>query len=100
LEHHSNELPWRYVPGVSRVRLSVDHEGFVDLGELERLLREYNQECAHGAKRVRIVAVSGASNVLGSFNDLPTIGRIAHKYGARFLVDGAQLVANWSLTAR
>ena len=94
LEHHSNELPWRYVPGVSLVRLSVDHEGFIDLGELERLLREYNQECAHGAKRVRIVAVSGASNVLGSFNDLLTIGRIVHKYGARFLVDGAQLVAH------
>jgi selenocysteine lyase/cysteine desulfurase len=94
LEHHSNELPWRYTPGVSLIRLSVDDEGFVDLDELEGLLREYNQDRAHGKKRVRIVAVSGASNVLGSFNDIQAISRIAHKYGARILVDGAQLVAH------
>ena len=97
LEHHSNELPWRYVPGVSLVRLHVDGDGFVDLGELERVLRAHNQEHAHGAKRVCIVAVSGASNVLGSFNDLQAIGRVVHRYGARFLVDGAQLVAHRSV---
>ena len=44
------------------------------------------------SQRVRLVAVSGASNVLGSFNDLPAICEIAHRYGARVLVDGAQLV--------
>jgi selenocysteine lyase/cysteine desulfurase len=76
------------------VRLPVDPEGFVDLGELERLLCEYNEEGRHGRKRIRLVAVSGASNVLGSFNDLSAIGRIVHQYGARFLVDGAQLVAH------
>jgi len=94
LEHHSNELPWRYVPGVSLIRLSVDDEGFVDLGELERLLREYNQGGTHGRKRIQMVVVSGASNVLGSFNDIQTISRIAHRYGARILVDAAQLVAH------
>ena len=94
LEHHSNELPWRYVPGVSSVRLPVDDEGFVDMDDLECLLREYNEDGAHGKKRIRVVAVSGASNVLGSYNDLQTISRMAHKYGARILVDGAQLVAH------
>ena len=38
--------------------------------------------------------MSGASNVLGAFNDLAEIGRIAHRYGARLLVDAAQLVAH------
>jgi selenocysteine lyase/cysteine desulfurase len=38
--------------------------------------------------------VSGASNVLGTFNDLAAIGRLAHRYGARLLVDAAQLVAH------
>ena len=47
--------------------------------------------------RICIVAVSGASNVLGSFNDLQAIGRVVHRYGARFLVDGAQLVAHRSV---
>jgi selenocysteine lyase/cysteine desulfurase len=94
LEHHSNELPWRYAPGVSLIRLSVDDEGFIDLGELECLLRKYNQDHAHGRARIQIVAVSGASNVLGSFNDIQAISNIAHRYGARVLVDAAQLVAH------
>ncbi|MDQ1296287.1 MAG: cysteine desulfurase / selenocysteine lyase, partial [Bacteroidota bacterium] len=45
-------------------------------------------------KRIRIVAVSGASNVLGVFNDLKEIGRIVHQYGARLLVDAAQMIAH------
>ena len=40
------------------------------------------------------MAVSGASNVLGVFNDLAAISRIVHRYGAKLLVDGAQLVAH------
>ena len=33
LEHNSNELPWRVAPGVTLLRLQVDGEGFVDLGQ-------------------------------------------------------------------
>ena len=40
LEHNSNELPWRYHFGLTHLRLHVDDEGFVDLRELEALLRE------------------------------------------------------------
>ncbi|MFZ2618096.1 MAG: aminotransferase class V-fold PLP-dependent enzyme, partial [Anaerolineae bacterium] len=61
---------------------------------LEALLRAYNQEGQHGNKRIRLVAMSGASNVLGVFNDLAEISRIVHRYGARLLVDAAQLVAH------
>ena len=94
LEHNSNELPWRRIPGVSLVRLPVDDEGFVDLNELETLLRAYNQQGQFGKKRIKLMAVSGASNVLGVFNDLAEISRIVHRYGARLLVDAAQLVAH------
>ena len=38
--------------------------------------------------------MTGASNVLGVFNDLAGIARIVHRYGARLLVDAAQLVAH------
>ena len=48
LEHNSNELPWRTIPGFSLIRLPVDAEGFVDLNELETLLRAYNQKGQHG----------------------------------------------------
>jgi selenocysteine lyase/cysteine desulfurase len=94
LEHNSNELPWRTIAGHSLVRLPVDEEGFIDLEELEHLLRAYNENGEHGKQRVWLVAVSGASNVLGSFNDLAQIGQIARRYGARVLVDAAQLVAH------
>lgn len=77
------------VPGSSLIRLPMDAEGFVDSSELETLLRAYNERGEHGAKRVRIVAVTGASNVLGVFNDLAKISRIVHRYGARLLVDAA-----------
>jgi selenocysteine lyase/cysteine desulfurase len=94
LEHSSNELPWRTYSGFSQVRLTVDDEGFVDLNELDKVLCAYNKEDRYDKKRIKLVAVSGASNVLGTFNDLEGISRIVHKYGARILVDGAQLVAH------
>jgi selenocysteine lyase/cysteine desulfurase len=94
LEHNSNELPWRAHSGLTRVSLWVDEEGFFDLQEMERLLKEYNELQLHGKKRIRLVAVCGASNVMGTFNDLEETGRLAHRYGANLLVDGAQLVAH------
>ena len=94
LEHNSNELPWRTIPGVSLIRLPVDDEGFLDLNELEALLRAYNHEDQYGKQRVKLVAVSGASNVLGTCNDLAEISRIVHRCGARLLVDAAQLIAH------
>jgi selenocysteine lyase/cysteine desulfurase len=94
LEHNSNDLPWRMVPGHLLIRLKVDAEGFIDLKEMDTILCAYNQKDQHGKKRIRIVAVSGASNVLGVFNNLPEISRIVHQYGARLLVDAAQLLAH------
>jgi selenocysteine lyase/cysteine desulfurase len=94
LEHSSNDLPWRMIPHHMLIRLSVDAEGFIDLKELDTLLSEYNKKGHYGNKRIKLVAVSGASNVLGVCNDLVEIGRIVHQYGARLLVDAAQLVAH------
>jgi selenocysteine lyase/cysteine desulfurase len=94
LEHNSNELPWRLVPGLSMIRMAVDAEGFVDLNELEKLLCSYNKDGKEGKKRIKLVALSGASNVLGVFNDLEEISKIVHRYGANLMVDAAQLVAH------
>jgi selenocysteine lyase/cysteine desulfurase len=94
LEHSSNELPWRMYPGISQIRLTVDKEGFIDLKELDEILWACNKEGRFGTKRIKIVTVSGASNVLGTFNDLQEISSITHEYGAHLLVDGAQMVAH------
>ena len=94
LEHNSNDLPWRHNNKISLIRINVDKNGFVDLNELEKLLSEYNQKFMHDLNRIKIVAVSGASNVLGTYNNLEAIGSIVHKYGARILVDAAQMIAH------
>jgi selenocysteine lyase/cysteine desulfurase len=94
LEHSSNDLPWRTVAGHALLRLPVSNEGLFDLNELEILLRSYNAEYQHGSERIKLLAVTGASNVLGTCNDLPKIGSIACKYGVRLLVDAAQLMAH------
>lgn len=94
IEHSSNDLPWRFVPGCTVTRLQVDDEGFVDLDELDILLQSYNKEGKYGKKRIRLVAVSGASNVLGICNNIWEISRIVHRYGVRLLVDGAQMAAH------
>jgi selenocysteine lyase/cysteine desulfurase len=102
LEHSSNDLPWRMVPGHSVLRLSVDSEGFLDLNELDAVLSRHGpsgqqgggQGSQPGTKRIELVAVSGASNVLGACNELKDISRIVHRHGARLLVDAAQLVAH------
>jgi len=93
-EHNSNELPWRFAEGVTVIRTPVDDEGFPDLKEMERLLQEYNGDRAHGRKRIRVVAVSGASNVLGACPDLAGIARIAHRHRALVFVDAAQLAGH------
>jgi selenocysteine lyase/cysteine desulfurase len=97
LEHSSNDLPWRMLSGYSLLRLTVDEDGFMDLLELEKLLAEYNRENKFGKKRIRLVAVSGASNVLGVCNGLEEISRIVHSHDARLLVDAAQLIAHRSV---
>ena len=91
LEHNSNELPWR---NNTLLHVPVDSEGFIDLATLERFLKEYNKTGSHGNKKIVIVTVSGASNVLGTFNDIAAISKLAHAYGAYLHVDAAQLAAH------
>jgi selenocysteine lyase/cysteine desulfurase len=94
LEHSSNDLPWRTASNHSLIRLQVDKEGFVDINELESLLSLYNQKGQQGKKRIKLVTVSGASNVLGVCNNINEISQTVHRFGARLFVDAAQLVAH------
>lgn len=94
LEHHSNDLPWRYQPGVRMHRMPVDAAGLIDHASVAAQLHAYNRALEHGRQRITWIAVSGLSNVLGTCNDLPALADLAHRYGARILVDGAQLVAH------
>jgi len=88
LEHHSNDLPWRARATVKRIGLTP--EGGVDQAHFSSLLEQY-------AGRIRLVAISGASNVTGHIPDIDWFARKAHEAGAQILVDCAQLAARRSI---
>ncbi len=94
LEHNSNDLPWRSSGKIKLIRIKADKNGFIDLPELEERLSEYNEKSRYGNNKIKLVTITGASNVLGTFNNLGVITGIVHKYGARILVDAAQMVAH------
>jgi selenocysteine lyase/cysteine desulfurase len=85
MEHHANLLPWQN--WASEVRfISVDADGRLDLEDLERQLAT----APVGPRR--LVAISGAYNTTGYTPPIHAAAQLAHRYGARILVDGAQLV--------
>lgn len=88
LEHHSNDLPWRRVARV--VRVEADAQGGLSEDAVEACLKRHQG-------RVRLLAVTGASNVTGYMPDIGLLADLAHRYGAKIFVDAAQLVAHRSL---
>lgn len=83
MEHHSNIVPWQ-LAGAGKspnIRVIPMHEnGELDLEAYERLF----------SGKTKIVAVTQASNVLGTITPLKEIIRIAHAHNVPVLVDGAQ----------
>lgn len=90
-EHHSNLLPWLRLRerGVEVTLLDPLPDGTVPLAAFEEAIDS----------STRLVAVTHASNVLGSVAPVKEIGRIAYDHGARILVDGAQSVPHLRVDA-
>ncbi|HVV87639.1 MAG TPA: SufS family cysteine desulfurase [Kofleriaceae bacterium] len=87
LEHHANLVPWQLVcreRGASLRIAPLDDGGRIDAPALTAMLDE----------RVKLVAISHLSNVLGTIAPVAELARAAHAAGARLLVDGAQAVAH------
>ncbi len=83
LEHHSNIVPWQMIARetgaeIDVVPLTDDHR--IDLDAAEDMLTE----------RHKLVALCHVSNVLGSVLDAPRAATMAHKVGAKLLLDGCQ----------
>lgn len=83
IEHHSNDLPWRENGTV--IYAEVDDQGRVMYDEIEKQLKN---------NKVKYVSVTAASNVTGYVTDVHRVAKLAHKYGAKIIVDGAQIVAH------
>ncbi|CAN7393328.1 family 2A encapsulin nanocompartment cargo protein cysteine desulfurase [Acidovorax sp. LjRoot117] len=87
LEHHANIVPWQQLAAAKGAKLRVipvDDSGQVLLDEYQKLLND----------RTKIVAVTQVSNALGTVVPVKEIVALAHRAGAKALVDGAQSVSH------
>jgi cysteine desulfurase / selenocysteine lyase len=87
LEHQANIVPWQQLAAAKGAKLRVipvDDSGQVLLDEYRKLLND----------RTKIVAVTQVSNALGTVVPVKEIVELAHRAGAKALVDGAQSVSH------
>jgi cysteine desulfurase/selenocysteine lyase len=87
LEHHANIVPWQMLCAETGAVLRVapvDDDGQVLLNEYERLLNS----------RTKLVSFTQVSNALGTVTPAKQMIEMAHRYGAKVLLDGAQSVSH------
>ncbi|MBA6290783.1 SufS family cysteine desulfurase [Colwellia sp. MB3u-70] len=89
-EHHANIVPWQIVAKQTGAKIKVlplTQTGEIDVAQLEGIIGE----------RTKIVCFAHISNVVGRINPIEEIIRVANKYQALTLVDGAQAIAHLSV---
>lgn len=87
LEHHANIVPWKQLCDATGATLRVapvDDDGQVLLGEYQKLLNS----------RTKLVSFTQVSNALGTVTPAREMIEMAHRVGARVLLDGAQSVSH------
>jgi cysteine desulfurase / selenocysteine lyase len=85
MEHHSNIVPWYLLKeqiGIVLKVIPVTDTGTIDLAEYKKLF----------SPRTKMVAITHASNVLGTINPVKEITSFAHTQNVPVLIDGAQAV--------
>ena len=85
MEHHANIVPWQMLCTRTGAQLRViplNADGTLQMDAASGLFDS----------RTRLLAVTQVSNVLGTENPLAELIALAHGYGAKVLVDGAQAV--------
>ncbi|KFM14884.1 putative cysteine desulfurase protein [Marine Group I thaumarchaeote SCGC AAA799-O18] len=85
-EHHSNIVPWQILAkenGAELKYIDIDDNG-------ELMLEQLDEHLATG--KVKLVAISHVSNVLGTITDVKEVITKCKNAGAKILIDGAQAV--------
>ena len=93
LEHHSNIVPWQMIAEATGAKVRV-----MPINEAGELMLDEYARMLNG--RTRIVSVNHVSNAVGTMNEVKTITALAHKAGAKVLIDGAQWVAHFPTDVR
>jgi selenocysteine lyase/cysteine desulfurase len=90
VEHHANLLPWRKAQrGVTYLPMPES-----PAEALEALDTALAAASGRDAAPPRLVALTGASNVTGEIWPRRELVEVSHRYGARVLLDGAQIAAH------
>lgn len=85
MEHHSNIVPWQIVGEQKNISLKVipiNEDGSLKMDAFNEMLSE----------KVKLIAISHISNVLGTINPIEEIIKKAHKKNIPVLIDGAQAI--------
>tara|TARA_R110002033_G_scaffold10172_8_gene33424 strand:- start:32602 stop:33777 length:1176 start_codon:yes stop_codon:yes gene_type:complete len=80
LEHHSNIVPWQ-IANIDFEVVKCNENLAFDYEDFENILKENPNA---------LVSITHISNAFGKIHDIKRITSLAHKYGAKVLVDGAQ----------
>lgn len=86
MEHHGNIVPWQIV--AEKIGAKVVAANILDDGQLD--IEDYKKKLS---SRTKLVAFTACSNVLGTNNNMTLLTDLAHEFGAKVLIDGAQIVS-------
>jgi cysteine desulfurase/selenocysteine lyase len=88
MEHHANLVPWqmlRDAHGTELRIIKITDSGEIDFDSLEQVFAD---------GKVRLLAVTHMSNVLGTYTPAERLAKFAHAHGAKILLDGSQAVVH------
>jgi cysteine desulfurase/selenocysteine lyase len=94
MEHHANIVPWQMLRDAHGVELRVAK--ITDAGEIdfESLAAQF------GDDKVKLLALTHMSNVLGTYTPVERLAKFAHERGAKILLDGSQAVVHRAVDVR
>ena len=90
MEHHANIVPWQIqgdIMGIVLKVVPITNTGEIHLKDMEALI----------SPKTKLIALTHASNVLGTINPVEDAVRLAHSYNVPVLIDAAQSVQHISI---
>lgn len=90
MEHHSNIVPWQMLCEEKKCILKViplQEDGTIKLEDAEKII----------TPKTKLVSFTYVSNALGTINPVKELTEIAHKNGAKVLVDAAQAIQHFQI---
>jgi cysteine desulfurase/selenocysteine lyase len=88
MEHHANIVPWQMLRDSHGIELRVAK--ITDAGEID--FASLEEKFTDG--KVKLLAITHMSNVLGTYTPVERLAKFAHERGAKILLDGSQAVVH------